>query len=1271
MALVCLLSFAVLVPARAGVLVTRSDARGVEFYYSPGKMTLLGSAAGVRVEVEDGENSALPGEYDVPLRTVRVGLPQAGGYSVNCWIRGVERQAAAVARVVCYSWESGTLGLERSGAGRFDSGPRVVAGPVRMLRGVRFLTLELLPVSVDARAGRVSCAETMCVEVSFERIARSRPRADRLRGACKALLLNGELAVDWGTDDSTRRPSQFSRSPNWVKVVVDSTGLYGILGRDFAAAGVSGSIDPTTIGLYTAAEPAAPGGSDTMVRVPVYIDGADDGRLDADDVLLFYGLGASHWSARCSAYEQGLYTRSRTYWLTWGGGAGHRMAAGLGADSTAVRTARTGRDIAHLESDADCPARSGLLWIWAQLYKPADLAVVSFSAKLDVPTPIRLLRLSGRLLADSAGNVATLTLNGRDVGTVQFDESPPSNPCDFSITRGLPLDYTTNDIGLRLGGAGTKRVYVDCFDVLYEKRLSLAAGQLHFLATDSGLVRFVISDVPARAYIVEVSDQLEPRLTLEPQLAGDSLFFCHQSVRPAEFVVAARPQLLRPRSMTPCRPGTLSDAGVMADYWVIAPGSCRAAAEVLAAYRQGNVPGLTGATARVAVLEDVYDDYGFGLAEPAAVKRFIADKRPAYVLLVGDATYDYRGRLGRSPSGVPAYEYGFGLNPDSYDRSAMAFDAWYADFEGDGSSPDVILGRVTARTGTELRAYVDKLIRYETGPAGYWARRYLLLADDEFEGSPGRPDPIGFQHIAYCEAMGALPGTLLDNVKVYLTEYPYVGVKNKPAAHEALVRELNRGALAWVFFGHGAGFSLTHEAVFNVSQVPTLANSGRLPFCYFGSCSVGRFDDTQFECIAEELVRLADCGAIASVAASKATTSGSNQVFARNLLTPLFSLPDSSIGWSFFQAWPTDRVYHLFGDPAAVLRTPRRAEAGIAVQPDTIRPLQNLSARAYLGGLEDRYEWTMFGPRRVRVYRSTQGQTSYTLPGLQAGRGSGTLESGVLSLGSVFPLGVPLDTTFVPDGYYAPVQRSCRLAVMTVASAPGVTTSVESLPFARQPCATGDSVGPAVAFRRAGADLSDGDAVPASFDLEVVLADQSGVMCAPVPFGVPRLRVGGAGAGVDVADLLVYDSQSFQTARFRYPVRMLSDVETLYVTASDNALNQTIASCWVRQAAGGALRIDSVLLWPNPADADVHVTFLANRAGRCRARVYTLAGRPVGDTQDQPMAFGFNDLRWSGQDSRGRRPGSGVYLVLLRAVASDGIGGQQVITVRDKLVVRR
>lgn len=1263
-------------PLLAGVSLLRSDSRGLALCYEPGELRLEHDESGqTGVSLADAERRAQPGELDLPTKVVRVGIPQTGGVRLSYRV-GAEHRYDDILIAEAAVVAAGSPGVKSPESRVPSPNDWVELGPVQRLRDVRFVELTMNPCRYQPEEHRLRVCDRIEVELSFEDRPEPGAQADPLDPVIEQMLVNGGQAVSWKVGGQTDRADFFARAPFWVKVKVESAGIYRVTGRELEKGGVSlAGIDPATLALFTLGEHELNGPyPDTLREVPVFVTGDGDGRFDPDDWVVFYGLGADHWAPGCSNYVTNYYTRHNVYWLCWGGRAGKRMQQGLGPDTTGTPVRRIGSEKVRLEQDNDCPAQSGLLWVWRTIAKDSYRDAVRMDIELGLEYPVEIRRVSGRLFSESGGNHLEAYLNGRLLDTFSFDVAGPTSPYDFKAEAMQPANFSSNRLELELSGQGAKKVYLDYLEIEYTRRLSLYRGPLHFRVPDTGTFRFVVKDVAGEAFVLDVTDPYEPRMSDGFERLGDSVRFCRRLTRPSEFAVASVGQLRVPHAIVLRRPGRLRQERTRVEYWVVTPAEFLPAAEKLVRYRTGNVAGIPGCRAGVAVLEDIYDDYGFGFEEPGAVKWFFAEKRPSYGLLCGDATYDYRNNLNRlAVPGVPAYETGFGFDPSGVTAfRTPSYDSWYADFEGAGGSPDMILGRVTARTGAELSRFVEKLIRYERGPAGMWNKRLLLLADDEWK-KRGEPDDIGFGHTEQCEEMAVLPGRTLEPVKVYLTEYPFTDVKRKEQADKELMRQLNRGALALIFFGHGDAFDLCHGSVFDVSQVDAVDNANRSPFCYFGSCSVGRFEDTRYECIAEELVRKPDGGAIATVAATRATGSEANRVFARNMFVPLFrdSAPDSVIGTAFFAAWPLNRLYHLFGDPATRIRRPGRSSQELLARPDTLRPGAKVRARGVIELPGADYSWVLFGPRRARRYVSTRGTMTYVLGGLELGRGEGKAEFGRVGLEAVFPLGVSLDTVFVGDGFYAPVPRSCRISLSAWNGSTDLSVLADTLTFAAEALPTEDQEGPEAGFYLGSRRLLDDCQVPASFELEGCLSDPSGIFTVPGLGFDPRFFVNRRQNETELTDVLVFDDSSSATARFRVPVRLNGPIDTLWVIANDNMLNRTAARVAVRPLAAEVRpAVDSLLVYPNPVRRDGCFTFRLNRNAAVRVRLFTLQGRMIRDLGELPGVFGYNQVQWDGRDKDGSLLANGVYLVSVTARTS-GKRGSDAVSARERFLVMR
>jgi hypothetical protein len=264
-----------------------------------------------------------------------------------------------------------------------------------------------------------------------------------------------------------------------------------------------------------------------------------------------------------------------------------------------------------------------------------------------------------------------------------------------------------------------------------------------------------------------------------------------------------------------------------------------------------------------------------------------------------------------------------------------------------------------------------------------------------------------------------------------------------------------------------------------------------------------------------------------------------------------------------------------------------------------------------------------------------------------------------------------LDTVFVSNGNYAPVERSCRMSVSVWGGSGDLSVLRDTIEYTREPAAQADATAPAVSLYRGGSRLESGAIVPAEFELEGVVSDSSGIMIAPVAGQTPFFYVNDPTYATNLTDLLVFDDSSATTARFRVPVKLSGPTDSLFVTVSDNLLNQTVVGIPVKSLLSDLLRVESVLPYPNPVRTGCRFTFVMSRQADVRVRVYSLAGRLVRDLGFRPASFGYNDIEWDGRDSDGRLPANGVYLFTLTAQVDEGLGRRQQVTVRDKLLMLR
>ena len=164
-----------------------------------------------------------------------------------------------------------------------------------------------------------------------------------------------------------------------------------------------------------------------------------------------------------------------------------------------------------------------------------------------------------------------------------------------------------------------------------------------------------------------MTDPLQPSHVQWPTVEADGDKLYRVTVPATEagsayFAVAAS-AVKAPVSVEADVPSRLTWKGNKADYVVIAPDVLMDGAKALASYRQGKK-----FATMVVDLEDIYDEFNYGIADPHAIQTFLAFARatwktkPSYAVLAGNGTYDYKDYQGYGDNLLPplmiATDYG-------------------------------------------------------------------------------------------------------------------------------------------------------------------------------------------------------------------------------------------------------------------------------------------------------------------------------------------------------------------------------------------------------------------------------------------------------------------------------------------------------------------------------------------------------------------------------------------------------------------------------------
>ncbi|MBI5563301.1 MAG: hypothetical protein HY870_00290 [Chloroflexi bacterium] len=552
------------------------------------------------------------------------------------------------------------------------------------------------------------------------------------------------------------------------------------------------------------------------------------------------------------------------------------------------------------------PQAAGDTWFWERITAPATRtytltlsAVADDSSDATGPSDVadaatlRLETWSSTQGPSEIDHRVRVSVNGRDVGEATWDGSVRRS-LEIALPAGVLVEGD-NQVRVSLpGDTGVlaDTVYVDWVEVAFPRRFVAQADRLMF-DSPGGRHQLIGFSGPIDVYDVTQPDRIT-RVSIDPETpfsgeAGHRYWAVGAGGYRSGRVTAA--------TLTP------DLAALKVDYVAIGPSDLIEPLQPLLDYHAAH--GLT-----VAAVPDVavYDQFGDGRVDPAAIKAFLQAAKPKYVLLVGDASYDPLGytapsEANRLPTLLVTTVFG----------GETGSDVGFAQL-ADDLKPVLAVGRVPARTPDQVKVFVAKTLAYlQAPPSGAWRQRVLAVAD-------GQDDTFKGQAQAFLDQFASTYQTQLLNPQ-----------PNQADANLPIVAALNEGNALVSYFGHGSVTQWGKDNLFTVKDGEALkAGGGALPVVLNFTCLTGLFTHPKVQSLAETLLWQADAGAVAVLAPTSLTLGSDQSFLSEALVSEFLANPTERLGDLVLKAWqavPAEsssardvlQTFLLFGDPALVV----------------------------------------------------------------------------------------------------------------------------------------------------------------------------------------------------------------------------------------------------------------------------------------------------------------------------------------------------------------
>lgn len=739
-------------------------------------------------------------------------------------------------------------------------------------------------------------------------------------------------------------------SGDWFKIRLNRGGVYKLTYSQLQEMGFNVSVAASKIAIYgngggTLPEVNTDFRYDDLVENAISIVGGEDGSFDAGDYILFYGDDPVEWKYNYAQQEfqhkSNYYDDYSYYFISIKNeGVGKRIQTATPPSGPSTIDVTYFEDYVSHELDEINLAGSGRTW-FGEIF---DFNSLSQTFTFEFPNIKKTIGAKFFATLASRAYSSNQFLIYTD-GQLQKTQSMPislNNGYEYGRERSTEFEFTPKNSSLevileyeRVSSSSTG--FLDYIELNVDRYLEFVGNQMHFRKVFSWEIdetaKYIIGGQSGDLVVWDITNITEPFIQ-QVSVSGGKTTFLSTTDTLKQFIAMNEAEFYVPEFVEKINNQNLH-AVKNIDYLIIVHPNFMDEANRLAEFHRENQELIVYVTTP----QIIYNEFSSGSQDVTAIRDFVKmiyDKSDAgreikYLLLFGDASYDYKDRITDNTNFVPCWEHTKSLNI----ISSIATDDYYGyvdDGEGgiaDNNRVDIGIGRFVIGTVEEAAMAVDKSINYCTNTLvnmGPWRNQITFVGDDEDSN----------HHMHDAETLAdyldeTYPVYNID--KIYIDAYPQVSTpsgQRAPEVNKAINSKMEKGTLIFNYSGHGGELGLAHERVMEIPDINSWNNSDKLPIFITATCEFSRYDDPKRVSAGELVFLNPDGGAIALFTTARATFASSNlalnlAIYQENLFEKIdgeYPRFGDVIRRSKKLGNDNDKKFVLLGDPAVRLAYP-------------------------------------------------------------------------------------------------------------------------------------------------------------------------------------------------------------------------------------------------------------------------------------------------------------------------------------------------------------